>query len=247
VRAAPDPGFAETRTGPPDAAPAVFVAALRAEVARHRAVDHPFLRRFARGGLARWQLWAYASQHYRLVCFFTAYLEALAHATPDAELRGWVREILEEEYMRPRGFERSHPALYRRFMRALGFADGEWDTVPALPATHAFIQLHLDMTLRSWLETLGAVGPGHEWAIPQMFPFLVEGIERSVALESEALEYFRVHIALDVKHGAMLERGLLRWSVDAQHRDELRRGARRSLDARAALWDALAEALFGAA
>lgn len=28
------------------------------------AVTHPFLRRFAEGGLARWQIWGYASQHW---------------------------------------------------------------------------------------------------------------------------------------------------------------------------------------
>jgi hypothetical protein len=135
------------------------------------------------------------------VCFFTAYLEALTKRTPDQEIRRLVQEILEEEYMRPQQFERSHPALYRRFMRAVGFRDGEWDQVPALPATRAFIAMHLDMTWRSWLETLGAVGPGHEWAIPRMFPPLVLGIERSVALDPSALEYFRLHIDLDVAHG----------------------------------------------
>jgi pyrroloquinoline-quinone synthase len=127
-------------------------------------VTHPFLRRFAAGGLTRWQIWGYASQHYHLVCFFTAYLEAIASRTPDAEVRRLLRDILEDEYMRPQSFERSHPALYRRFLRAVGFGAGEWDHVPLLPATRAFVQLHLDMTLRSWLEALGAVGPGHEWA-----------------------------------------------------------------------------------
>ena len=163
--------------------PAAFVKSLRDEVMRHPAVTHPFLQRFAQGGLAPWQLWGYASQHYRLVCFFTAYLEALTKRTPDQEIRRLVQEILEEEYMRPQHFERSHPALYRRFMRAVGFQEAEWDQVPALPATQAFVVTHLDMTLRSWLETLGAVGPGHEWAIPHMFPPLVEGIERSMALD----------------------------------------------------------------
>lgn len=224
--------------------PEAFVDALRAEVERHPAVSHPFLHRFARGGLARWQIWAYASQHYRLVCLFTAYLEAVAHWTPDGELRRGLRAILEQEYMRAEQSERSHPALYRRFMRAVGFAEGEWDRVPALPATDAFIRLHLDMTLRSWLEALGAVGPGHEWAIPRMFPFLLRGLERSLPLEPAALEYFRLHIDLDVEHGDVLERGLRRWAGTEANREEIRRGARRSLDARAAFWSALAAELF---
>jgi pyrroloquinoline-quinone synthase len=227
--------------------PEAFVRGLRDEVQRHPATSHPFLRRFAKGGLAPWQIWGYASQHYRLVLLFTTYLEAIANRTPDEELRRCLREILEDEYMRPQSFERSHPALYRRFMRAVGFGEREWDSVPLLPTTLAFTALHIDMTLRSWLEALGAVGPGHEWAIPRMFPYLVQGIERSVSIDAAALEYFRLHIDLDIEHGEVLERGLLRWATTEANREEIRRGVRRSLDARAAFWDALAEQLFAEA
>ncbi len=224
--------------------PREFVFALREEVERHPAVTHPFLRRFGAGGLRRWQIWGYASQHYHLVRFFPAYLEAIAGRTPDAEVRRLLREILEDEYMRRESFERSHPALYRRVLRAVGFGEGDWDQVPLLPATHAFVQTHLDMTLRSWLEALGAVGPGHEWAIPLMFPHLVQGIERSLPLERAALEYFQLHINLDIEHGRALEESLLRWATTDENQDTIRRGARRSLEARAAFWSAVGEQLF---
>ena len=94
----------------PRVTPDAFVWALWAEVERHPAVAYPFLRRFAEGGLAPWQIWDYASQHYRLVGSFTAYLEAIAGRTPDPEVRRLLRDILEDEYMRPQAFERSHPA-----------------------------------------------------------------------------------------------------------------------------------------
>ena len=126
----------------------------------------------------------------------------------------------------------------------MGFREDEWDQIPVLPATRAFVVMHLDMTWRSWLETLGAVGPGHEWAIPRMFLPLVQGIERSVALDPSALEYFRLHIDLDVKHGEMLEQCLNRWAGSEANCDEIRRGALRSLEARAVFWSALAEQLF---
>ena len=221
-----------------------FVQELREEVATHRAVTHSFLRRFAAGGLTRWQIWGYASQHYHLVGFFPAYLEAIADRTPDTEVRRLLREILEDEYMRLESFERSHPALYRRFLRAVGFGEGDWDRVPLLPATRAFVQIHLDMTLRSWLEALGAVGPGHEWAIPLMFPHLVQGIERSLPLAPAALEYFQLHINLDVEHGKLLQESLLRWAATEENQENIRRGARRSLEARAAFWSELGEQLF---
>ncbi len=228
----------------PAVAPAEFVRRLREESCRHAAITHSFLTRFAAGGLARWQIWAYASQHYRLVGFFPTYLEAVVARTPDAQAREWLREILEDEYVKSRSFERSHSALYRRFLGAIGFEEGAWETVAWLPATRAFVQTHLDLTLRSWLLGLGAIGPGHEWAIPLMFPALLTGIERSLPLDPAALEYFRLHIGLDVQHGRVLEDVTLRWAVTPEAQAEIREGALCSLGARAAFWSALAAELF---
>ena len=104
--------------------PSEFARELRETVETHPAVTHPFLRRFAEGKLTRWQIWGYASQHYHLVCFFPAYLEAIVERTPDPEVRRLLREILQDEYMRPESFERSHPALYRGFLRAMGLGGG---------------------------------------------------------------------------------------------------------------------------
>lgn len=225
-------------------APADFVRSLREETRGHLAVTHPFLRRFAAGGLARWQIWGYASQHYRLVSFFTTYLEAIAARTPDPRVREWLREILEDEYVKPQSFERSHPALYRRFLRAIGFEEGAWETVDWLPATRAFVHTHIDMTLRGWLLGLGAVGPGHEWAIPLMFPSLVTGIERSLTVDPVALEYFHLHINLDIEHGRVLEEVMLQWATTEAAQAEIRQGALASLSARAAFWSSLAGQLF---
>jgi pyrroloquinoline-quinone synthase len=217
----------------PRVTPDAFARERWAEVERHPAVAHPVLRRFAEGGLVPWQIWGDASQPYQLICFFTAYLEASAGRMPDPEVRRLLRDILEG---RVQVFERSHPALYRRFLRAVGFEEGAWDRVPVLPATRAFIGTHLDMTVRSWLEALGAVGPGHEWAIPHMFPYPVQGMERSVTIPPVGWKYFRLHIDLDVEHGLALETAPARATTDAGQ-EELRRGACRSPDARAAFWE----------
>jgi pyrroloquinoline-quinone synthase len=154
--------------------PEAFVRTLWAEVERHPAVAHPFLCRFAEGGLARWQIGDYTSQYYQLVGSFTAYLEAMRGGRPIRRSAACCAASSRTSTC-PQAFEHSHPALYRRFMRAVGFEEGAWDRVPVLPETRAFIVGHLDMTLRSWLEALGAVGPGHEWAIPRMFPISCGG------------------------------------------------------------------------
>ena len=77
-----------------------------------------------------------------------------------------------------------------------------------------------------------------------MVPPRVQGLERSLPLDPAALEYFHLHIGLDVEHGRVLEESLLRWATTAANQEEIRRGARRSLGARTAFWGALGEQPF---
>ena len=62
-------------------------------------------------------------------------------------------------------------------------------------------------------------------------------------IDRAALEYFQLHIDLDVEHGKALEESMLRWATTDGNREDIRRGARRSLEARAAFWSALSEQL----
>ena len=88
--------------------------------------------------------------------------------------------------------------------------------------------------------------------IPEVFRVILEervpvfsvGLERSLRLPPVALEYFQLHINLDVEHGKVLQESLLRWATTEENQEDIRRGARRSLEARAAFWSALGEQLF---
>src|SRR3989442_4932105 len=165
IRRGRSPGRPSTRCGTirvidmatTQVTPAAFVQTLRDEVMGHGAVTHPFLHRFAQGGLAAGPLWGYASQHYQLVCFFTAYLEALTKHTPDQEIQRLVQEILEEEYMRPQHFERSHPALYRRVTRRRGVRAGAGDRIPPLGAPRPVLAVRPLTNQPAVRATLGAL------------------------------------------------------------------------------------------
>lgn len=221
-----------------------FLADLEIEVRAHPALRHPFLVRFAEGGLGRLQLWAFGLQHYQLVRIFTAYLEALLASVPDATVRDWIHRVLEDEFARPDVYHRSHPALYRRFLRALGLEPRDWDAVAPLPETKAFVTRHIELTsLRHYLVGLGAVGPGHEWAIPVMFACLVDGLRRSGVAE-EALDYFTLHIAQDLEHARLLRAALARSADDPANQARILEGARASLETRARFWDGLYRVVF---
>ena len=221
-----------------------FLEHLEAQVEHHPALHHSFLRRFGAGGLGRLQLWAFGLQHYQLVRVFTSYLEALSKNISEPEVRDWIHRILEDEYARPHTYDRSHVALYRRFLRALGLRETDWEGAEALPETRAFIERHLELTsLRHPAVGLGAVGPGHEWAIPTMFAYLVEGL-RKAGVGDECLEYFTLHIAQDLEHGALMRAGLAYYADTPENQVRILEGAQASLDARARFWEALECALF---
>ena len=222
----------------------IFLESLEAEARSHVALHHPFLRRFAEGGLRRLQLWAFALQHYQLVRVFTRYLEALVKSIPEPEVRDWVHRILEDEYARPNTYDRSHAALYRRFLRALGLGEAAWEQAESLPETRAFIGRHIELTgLSHPAVGLGAVGPGHEWAIPTMFAYLVDGL-RKVGIAEDALEYFTLHVAQDIEHGKLMRAALARYAQTAENQARIRDGALASLDARARFWEGLRRAVF---
>lgn len=221
-----------------------FLDALEVEVRAHPAVNHPFLRRFARGGCRQLQLWAFGLQHYQLVRLFTSYLENLQKSIPEPEVRDWIQRVLEDEYARPDTYHRSHPALYRRFLRALGLSEEDWERTEALPETRAFIERHLELTaLRPPAVGLGAVGPGHEWAIPPMFSYLVDGL-RKAGLGEEPIEYFTLHVAQDLEHGKLMRAALARYADSPENRARIRDGAQASLDARGLFWDGLGRVVF---
>ncbi|MBI1893373.1 MAG: iron-containing redox enzyme family protein [Candidatus Rokubacteria bacterium] len=221
-----------------------FLERLEVEVASHPALHHPFLKRFAAGGLSRLQLWAFGLQHYQLVRVFTSYLEAVVKSIREPEVRDWLHRILEDEYARPRTHDRSHAALYRRFLRALDLGENDWERAESVPGTRAFIEHHLELTaLRHPAVGLGAVGPGHEWAIPTMFAYLVDGLRKS-GVEEAAIEYFTLHVAQDVEHGALMRAALARHAQTEENQARIREGGLASLDARARFWDGLKRVVF---
>jgi pyrroloquinoline quinone (PQQ) biosynthesis protein C len=122
-----------------------------------------------------------------------------------------------------------------------GAAPGEERTTPLHPAVTGFIDEHDRICTREpFLVGLGALGPGHEWSIPKMFPPIVQGLRRARFTEEEIV-YFTLHLAQDVDHGAWLEQALERYATTEQAQAEIRRGAELSLQARARFWSGVQE------
>jgi pyrroloquinoline quinone (PQQ) biosynthesis protein C len=219
-----------------------FLAELRTEVERHPAVNHLFLNRIATAPFSREDYRVLAENHYPLVCAFTSYLEALLVRAPASESKLWLAKVLVDEYGEGSRGE-DHAALYAHFLAGCG---GDADAVSGarvpLPALRFIAEHRRIVCEEPFLVGLGAVGPGHEWAIPKMFESLVTGLRRAGFTPAE-IEYFTLHTAQDVDHGSWLEQALAGLADGEAAQREIRRGALQSLEARARFWTGVQSAV----
>jgi pyrroloquinoline quinone (PQQ) biosynthesis protein C len=221
---------------------AEFMRELRLEIEAHPAVNHLFLNRCATSPFAREDYRVFGENHYPLVCVFTSYLERLLVRAPTSDAKLWLAKVLVDEYGEGSEGE-DHATLYGHFLRSCGSSvpDEKHGKVPE-PALDFINEHRRIVNEEPFLVGLGAVGPGHEWAIPKMFDAVIPGLQRAGFAESE-IHYFTLHVAQDVDHGRWLEEALTRFGSTTEARQQIRRGAVLSLEARGRFWSGVQRAV----
>ncbi|HXN07411.1 MAG TPA: iron-containing redox enzyme family protein [Nitrospiria bacterium] len=220
-----------------------FIQELQSEIKHHEAVNHPFLKKFSTLPLSLEQIRTFGLQHYQLVRIFVNYMTNLEPRIPDPSVTASFRSVYDDEFGQATIF-RSHPALYRNFLKKLGLEDNHWGRVTPLPEVYEFVELHKEMTREADFRfALGAIGPGHEFSIPKMFGFLVDGIKKNTALEEEDYEYFTFHIIQDQHHAEVFNELISHFNKEEDQK-QIRAGALRSLEARKRFWDGLEREVF---
>ncbi len=219
-------------------APDEFLQKLRREVEHHFAVNHPLLMRLRHVPFTRADYRVFGLQHYSLVGTFTTYLELLLVKAPSSDQKTWIAKVLVDEYGEGSDGE-DHAALYRGFLRATGSPEGEEYRTLLHRHVTGFVGEHLRICRdEPFLVGLGAVGPGHEWTIPRMFPPIIDGL-RKAGFTPDEMRYFTLHVVQDEDHGAWLEEALRLTATTADAQAQIRRGALLSLEARGRFWSAV--------
>ena len=213
-----------------------FLAELHREIDAHPGVNHVFLARCATNPFTREDYKVCGLQHYPLVGLFTTYMEHLLMGAPNSDCKQWIAKVLVDEYGEGSdGLD--HTQLYRQYLAAAGVGPDEENVTPLDHRVVDFVATHLRLvTEEPFLVGLGALGPGHEWAIPKMFDQLILGLRRAGFAPDEML-YFDLHIEQDCDHGAWLEEALADHVKTAEDAAQVRRGALLSLQARKRFWD----------
>jgi pyrroloquinoline-quinone synthase len=221
----------ETATAMATGESAAFMKQLRREIEAHPAVNHLFLNRCATSPFAREDYRVFGENHFPLVCVFTSYLERLLVRAPTSDAKLWLAKVLVDEYGEGSDGE-DHATLYGHFLRSCGSTvPDEKDGKVPKPALDFIVEHRRIVNEEPFLVGLGAVGPGHEWAIPKMFHAVIPGLRRA-GFTDEEIAYFTLHVAQDVDHGRWLEEALTRFGSTHEARQQIRRGALRSLEAR---------------
>ena len=211
---------------------------LESDVLAHPAVNHLLLARAATHPYTRTDYKVFGLQHHALVGFFTRYMEVLLLRAPSSAEKLWLAKVLVDEYGEGSNGD-DHATLYRDFVRRAGGDDAMMNEVALAETTSGFVLEHLRIVSEEpFLVGLGALGPGHEWAIPTMFTSLIPQLE-SAGFSRSDIDYFLLHCEQDIDHAAWMTESLQRLVVSESDRDLVRRGAKLSLAARERLWDGI--------
>ena len=215
-----------------------FLADLKVEVAEHPGVNHTFLARVGTApSLAR-------TQGLRSAALPVGRDVHELHGAPARQRTGHhvqvlLAKVLVDEYGEGSDGD-DHAVLYRHFLTCCGVQPGEEDTVVLHSAVRDFIHTHLVLcSQRPFLVGLGALGPGHEWAIPRMFTPIIAGLERA-GFEDEEINYFKLHIDQDEDHAIWLEEALASM-IETKRRPIRSARLLLSLEARRRFWEGVQE------
>ncbi len=226
-----------------------FVDQLQQDCLDHPALNHSYLRKFEAGKVDKKAIKLFAEQYYCFSRHFSRYLAALVAITPDEASRAPLIKNLHEEYggrqeeNRDMDAERTHPAIFRMFLRSVGIdtAQENLNAIKPLPETKLFVDKYLNIRFLNYIEAFGGMGPGTEYIVPKMYTYIREGCRKAGLSEDDVL-FFSAHIELDVEHAEGIKDSLLPFAQTEDHQEILRFGALDVLDARTVLWDGLERA-----
>ncbi len=231
-----------------------FLVALTEESKKHRAVRHRYLSALGEGTVPdlRWAMADFGRHYFGYSSQFPRYLTTVISRVERPEHRAGLLQNLTQELgvyeedelneLAACGVEREwingipHPKLIHRFRSALGVADTgiEDDTDEVVCWREMFLGV---LSGGSPAEAVGALGPGTEGVVRDLYAPLVEALKRLPDLSPRDVVFFPLHAAIDDHHQATLLDIARHYARTEQGRRDLAKGMRKALALRASFWD----------
>jgi hypothetical protein len=96
-----------------------------------------------------------------------------------------------------------------------------------------------------FLEGVGALSVGGEFYTSEQYRLILNGLEQYSFLSSSSLEFWAVHISMDVGHYEAMAASLSRWTESEEWRILIKRGAHQAVDLDLVFWEGLEDETFG--
>lgn len=220
-----------------------YLKRVKTEMLSHPVLSHRFWMRFEQAELSREGLRRF-SLHYYLHVLQTRLYDAMVLArTPSEPIQAALASILWDEYGRGEA-SKTHPAQFRKLLRALDLKESDWNSIKPLPEFEAYRDIHLRLCQDyDFRVGLGVVGLAMEYPIPFLYEKLVRGF-RHHGIPDGALEFFLEHMPTDEIHSGLMQTAMLPELELSEHQALVSEGMRRSLDARCLLMDGIERVTF---
>ena len=184
-----------------------FKTQVRSIVDDRHLLGHPFYVAWSKGELSLAQLRQYTGQYMHHVLAEPTYLSAIHSNTPhfasdgksDLGPRQTILKNLIDEELGPN----NHPALWKRFAKAIGLSEVDLAAATPLPATDCLVNTFTELCRsRPYYVGLAALH-AFESQVPEIAAVKIEGLRRFYGFtDPSGYEFFTVHQAADVAHSA---------------------------------------------
>lgn len=215
------------------------------EIHAHPFLASPFVQRLAAPGqVSRGQAAKFARLYYPHIFRTRLYQANALGICPDERIQFVLGQIIFDEYGNG-NIERTHPAVYRKFLKALDVPPSEWTLEPAFPELSLYIDAMMRLTqCGDWLAAVAAVGIASEWPIPKLYGDFLKGLRTVPGLIDDDLELFISHIGIDEEHSRLMREALMPYAESPADQARIRAGVRANLDARNVMLSGLYREVF---
>ncbi len=185
-----------------------FLEQLDAIINERHMLQHPFYQMWNHGTLTKDMLREYAQEYYHQVFHFPTYVSA-THAACAEDME--VRQMLLENLMEEEHGEGNHPALWRRFGKALGLSADEIQSREYLPHTKESVRILKTLSKNDNPAVGLAALYAYESQIPEVSTTKIDGLKKHYNMDNEdALIFFTVHEHADEIHREVTRDALVR-------------------------------------
>jgi len=224
-----------------------FMNKLDEEIHLHPFLSDPFVKRLSSPGkISRAEGAKFALLYYPHIFRTRLYQANALGICPDERVQFVLAQILHDEYGNGDP-GRTHPGVYRKFLRALEVPESTYRHPPVFPELAMYIETMMRLTQSGdWLAAAAAVGIASEWPIPKLYGNFLLGLRTIPGITEDDLELFSSHIGIDEDHSEMMREALLPYAGTPAGQARLREGVKVNLDARRVMMAGLYREVFGA-